>query len=140
MSTKLPPIISWDDAWSVGVDSIDDDHKQLVEILQKLFGALITVQTKTYLKKLVDELVNYTKYHFDREEMILAKYDYPLLDEHKDQHSQLFQSVAATKDEILEKGSTEELGDEIYAFLKGWLVNHILDEDMQYKDFLNGRD
>jgi len=44
MVKELPPVISWDDSWSVGLTEIDDDHKKLVHILQTLFGALITSQ------------------------------------------------------------------------------------------------
>jgi hemerythrin-like metal-binding protein len=139
MKQDLPPIITWNDAWSVGVDAIDDEHKKLVDILQRLFGALITVQAKSHIKGLVDELMDYADYHFKNEEAIMEKYDYPHLEEHKAQHIALGNSVAGTKDLILEKGGTEEIGDEVYQFLKSWLINHILDADMQYKDFLDGR-
>ena len=100
MTKNLPPMITWNDAWSVGVDVIDEEHKKLVDILQKLFGALITVQAKSYIKGLVDELMDYTHYHFKNEEAILGKYDYPHLEQHKAQHIALVHSLAGTKDII----------------------------------------
>ncbi|MFC1583144.1 bacteriohemerythrin [Candidatus Neomarinimicrobiota bacterium] len=138
MSKDLPPIISWDNSWSVGMEEIDNDHKKLVHLIQTLFGALITVQAKDYIEKIVSDLIDYTKYHFKREEEILAERGYERLDEHKELHRLLSAHVTEMCNYIVEKGGSEDLGDDVYKFLKHWLVDHILEEDMRYKPFLVG--
>jgi len=93
MVKELPPVISWDDSWSVGLTEIDDDHKKLVHILQTLFGALITSQGVEYLGTIIKELLDYTEYHFEHEEMILKSKQYPNLEDHIECHNQLIEQV-----------------------------------------------
>lgn len=136
MGAKLAPVIVWEDSWSVGIKDIDDDHKKLVLLIQKLFGALISAQGAEYVKTIFFELIDYTRYHFEREEEIFKKYNYGELEHHKQLHQDLIQQVLDISKELLSKGETEQVSDEFFEFLKRWLVNHILEEDLKFKTFL----
>jgi len=136
MGTKLSPIIVWEDSWSVGIKDIDEDHKKLVLLIQKLFGALITAQGAEYVKTVFFELIDYTRYHFEREEEIYEKYDFNDLERHKQLHQDLIQQVLDISKELLSKGETEQVSDDFFEFLKRWLVDHILEEDLKFKTFL----
>jgi len=137
MVKELPPVISWDDTWSVGLTEIDDDHKKLVHILQTLFGALITSQGVEYLGTIIKELLDYTEYHFEHEKMILKSKQYPNLEDHNECHNQLIEQVKTYCQIIKDQHETEELSDDVFEFLKHWLVDHILDKDFLYKPYLN---
>ena len=139
MGTKLAPIIVWEDSWNVGITEIDDDHKKLVSLLQKLFGALIAAQGAEYVKTIFFELIDYTRYHFEREEEIYKKYNYQELEHHKQLHQDLIQQVLDISKELLSEGETEKVSDDFFEFLKHWLVDHILEEDLKFKDFLAGQ-
>jgi hemerythrin-like metal-binding protein len=139
MNTKLKPFITWDDSWAVGIDDIDDDHKKLVKLIQKLFGALISAQGAVYVKALFCELIDYTKYHFQREEEIYAENNYDKLNKHKELHQSLIRQVLDMSRNIMEQGETEAVSDELFEFLKGWLINHIINEDLKFKTFLAQR-
>ncbi len=136
MGTKLAPVIVWEDSWSVGIEDIDDDHKKLVLLIQKLFGALISAQGAEYVKTVFFELIDYTRYHFEREEEIYEKYNYHELEHHKQLHQDLIQQVLDISKDIISGGQTEQISDEFYEFLKRWLVDHILEEDLKFKTFL----
>ncbi|MFH1853584.1 MAG: bacteriohemerythrin [Candidatus Neomarinimicrobiota bacterium] len=136
MTVKLNPIISWDDEWNINVAEIDADHKKLVSMIQHLFGALITNQGAEHIQNIFFELIDYTRYHFNREEEIYNKHGFPELEEHKIQHRQLIQQVLDVSKKIIAEGKTADLSDELFEFLKSWLVNHILEEDLKFKAFL----
>ncbi|UCD37456.1 MAG: hemerythrin family protein [Fidelibacterota bacterium] len=140
MTKDLPPIIAWDNSWSIGVEEIDEHHQKLVSMIQLLFGALITAQGADYIKGIVNDLIDYTKYHFHREEEIFEEYGYDRIEEHKQLHHELVERVLEICKLIIEKGGTEDLGDDVYRFLKTWLADHILEEDMRFKEFLDQRD
>ena len=139
MGTKLAPVIVWEDSWNVGITEIDDDHKKLVSLLQKLFGALIAAQGAEYVKTIFFELIDYTRYHFEREEEIYKEYNYDELEHHKQLHQDLIQQVLDISKELLSEGETEKVSDDFFEFLKHWLVDHILDEDLKFKEFLAGQ-
>jgi len=139
MNKELSPIIVWDNSWSIGIDEIDEDHKKLVNLIQKLFGALISAQGADYVKTVFFELIDYTRYHFEREEEIFEKYNYSELEHHKQLHQDLIQQVLDISKELLSEGETEKVSDDFFEFLKHWLVDHILEEDLKFKDFLAGQ-
>ncbi|UCH09394.1 MAG: hemerythrin family protein [Fidelibacterota bacterium] len=139
MGDELPPIITWDDAWTIGVDEIDEHHHKLVEMLQRLFGALITAQGEDYIKEVFLELIDYTKYHFSREEEIFEEHGFEELEAHKELHQELVKQVLDFSQEIIAQGSSEEVSEEVYYFLRHWLADHIINEDLKFKAFLAGK-
>ena len=139
MGQELPPIITWDEAWSIGIAEIDEHHHKLVELIQRLFGALITAQGTAYMEEIVIELVDYTKFHFSREEEVYQEYGFDQLEHHKGQHQALVKQVLDVTQDVLKRGPSEELSEEVYYFLRHWLVDHIIDEDLKFKAFLENR-
>lgn len=136
MTKNLPPIIAWDESWSVGVTVLDEDHKHLVQLLQRLFGVLITSQNVDDVARVVQDLLDYTEYHFRHEETLLADHHYPELEDHKACHKELLSQVQHYCNTIQQHTAGDSLGDDVYEFLKHWLVDHILDKDLLYKPYL----
>jgi len=91
------------------------------------------------LKLFFFELIDYTRYHFERAEEIFEKYNYSELEHHKQLHQDLIQQVLDISKELLSEGETEKVSDDFFEFLKHWLVDHILEEDLKFKDFLAGQ-
>ncbi|HDP67950.1 MAG TPA: bacteriohemerythrin [Candidatus Marinimicrobia bacterium] len=128
--------ITWDDSWCTGITTIDEEHRRLVKLIQKLFGALISVQAAEHIREILHELIDYTRYHFNNEEQIMSEYAYPELADHRVQHQDLIRQVLDVSDRILTEGESEQLSDDVFEFLKGWLVNHIINEDLKFKSYL----
>lgn len=83
------PLIEWDESMSVGVKEMDDDHKQLIALLNELNESFETHQERQALGAVLEKVIQYTRQHLAREEKLLAKCQYPMCDEHHKEHDQL---------------------------------------------------
>lgn len=125
--------IQWDKSFSVGTTALDADHRRLIEILNRIHDAWQTDPSKVELDQLFDELLDYTDGHFNREESKLAARDYPGLASHQIQHDRLRETVLAFRARHLAGNTPDALTEDMTNFLKTWLMDHILVEDMKYK-------
>ena len=76
----------------MGVKAFDDEHKKLIDMLNRLYEGMKNRQGKEVVGKVLDDLVSYTKYHFAREEEFFAKTGYPAV-EHKKEHKELMEQA-----------------------------------------------
>lgn len=129
------PIITWNDSMSVKVAEIDKQHQKLVQLINDLHDAMREGKAKTVLGSILGELANYTVTHFNYEEMLFEKYNFPLATTHQNEHRKFIKTVSEFKAKFEEGNASVTL--EIMNFLKDWLVNHIQGTDKQYSSFLN---
>ncbi|MCG7988943.1 MAG: bacteriohemerythrin [Candidatus Thiodiazotropha lotti] len=81
--------------------------------------------------------MDYTKYHFAREEKLMQDNGYPDFEPHKEQHEIMIMQVSNYMD-AYEK-DREATIDELTSFLKTWLINHIAGTDQNYSQFLRDK-
>ena len=91
------PIINWSQNLSVGINSIDEQHKKLVGMVNKLYDAMKEGKAKDILGNLLTELVSYTDSHFKTEEQLFNKYRYAETTAHKSEHDKLRNEVISLK-------------------------------------------
>ena len=128
----------WNDALSVGVKELDNDHKKLVELVNRMHDALSEGHARETVGPLLDDLIRYTKSHFEHEERLFARTGYPETPAHKAEHDQLTHKVLDLQKQY-HGGATALLSLQTMSFLKHWLVDHIQGSDKQYGPYLNGR-
>lgn len=130
-------LIDWNNSYSVNVKEIDDQHKKLIDLINKLYDEMKNGHGKEALSGVLKELVDYTKYHFQAEEKLLSKYNFPNFAAHKKEHEELTKKV----EEINEKIASGKMviSSSVLTFLKDWLNNHILVEDKGYSSYLNNK-
>lgn len=134
------PFIQWDPSFSVGAVVLDNDHKKLIDILNGIYDAWQNeTPSAAELRRLFDELLDYTDGHFSREEGRLAARDYPDLAAHHADHERLRELVLAFRSRHLAGRQADTLTEEMAKFLKTWLVDHILGEDLKYRSLFIGR-
>lgn len=134
------PFIEWDPSYSVGTPVLDADHKKLFEILNRIYDAWQNhTPSKAELDVLFDELLDYTDGHFSREEGKLAARDYAELDRHHAEHERLRELVLAFRSRHLAGQQPDSMTEDMAKFLKSWLVDHILGEDLKYRPLFTGR-
>lgn len=126
--------LSWDDELSVGIESIDEDHKKLIALINTLQTAVMHPSGETYERQALKEVVDYTIYHFKREEELMLKYDYPDYEPHKKTHETMITKVNEFMD-AYEKNSEGAICD-LTLFLKSWLIKHIAGTDQEYSSYL----
>ncbi|MCP4076954.1 MAG: hemerythrin family protein [Gammaproteobacteria bacterium] len=127
--------LTWDDELSVGIQSIDDDHKKLIALINTLQTAIMYPSGENYERQALKEVVDYTIYHFKREEELMAKHGYPDYEPHKKTHAVMITKIGEYM-EAYEKNSEGAICD-LTKYLKTWLIKHIAGTDQQYCTFLN---
>jgi hemerythrin len=130
------PFAKWTDEFSVGVDEIDGDHKQLLALLNDLHDAVEAGAAWDVLNKVLDGLMLYVNYHFAHEEGLFVRTDYPGYERHRRQH----QALTITVQEIyqdFQDSNSETLPDQVLEFLKNWLYEHILGSDRAFGVYYN---
>ena len=129
-------LVEWNQKMSVGVSIIDQEHKNLVGMLNELHDAIDAKQTDEVLGKVLDKMVAYTVYHCKHEEALFAKSDYTDATEHAKEHANLTKQVLDIQKRC-QDGATATLSTELLNFLKVWLLAHILRSDKKYGPYLN---
>jgi hemerythrin len=127
--------VAWDEAYSVGFEPLDNQHKKLVTMVNALFAGckMGNVAADLVYKWTINDALEYAGTHFSDEEKYMSQVDYPKLDEHKKQHEEFVVEINKSV-ELLEKGKKEPV--ELVKFLKNWLLNHIAVSDKQYAPYL----
>lgn len=128
-------ICEWTQDYGVGIAVLDSHHRRLFAILNELFTLMDEGTEDGPILHVLDELLDYTHYHFEEEEKIMEKMGYPDLEQHKRLHQELI---------ALLKGFTAEAqgGMAIFVAIKvantglEWLKNHILKVDHKYYEFM----
>ena len=125
----------WDDDYSVGILSIDRQHQVLIDYINRLNDEMSKSESdRSMLMYILNGLVGYTKSHFKYEEMLFELHEYPDTDRHKERHLNLFERVAEFKTRF--DAGDQDVGEELLAFLKSWLNDHILKEDKAYSSHM----
>lgn len=116
-------LYQWDDALSVGNQHIDDDHKQLIDLVASLNEAMRTGQNKEVVGKILDDLVRSTVTHFEREEGFMRQISYVDYQSHKAEHERLVREVKDLQERFANGSITITVS--VSNFLADWLRNHI---------------
>lgn len=127
--------ITWEDHLSVGVKQFDEEHHQLINLVNNLNNALKVGSTEKTMEDILVQLVKYTIIHFNHEEELMKSQQYPHFLAHKKEHESLTTQVNDFYNRF--KSGKAIFSIELMTFLKEWLVKHILGTDMAYKKFFN---
>lgn len=124
----------WLPEYSVGIDEIDAQHQELVNILNRLFVAVSRLEGEQVIAGILDGLTAYTRTHFALEEQLLRQAKYIELDAHLAEHHKLLDKLNALSRKHLEE--EKPIYFEMLSFLKTWLKEHIQGEDAKYSTAL----
>ena len=125
--------ITWTEDFSVGVVRLDEQHKRLIKMINRLIAEPQTTTESEMVSDLLSDMTNYAQAHFTAEEELMRQHNYPRLEEHVAQH-RAFQkkTVDFCSATVLNVGIVPET---MLHYLSDWLVEHILRSDMAYKPF-----
>lgn len=125
-------MFKWDKKYSVGVLSIDNQHKQIFVILDKLYNSLKRGHVEIVLDQIIPELEDYIILHFKTEEFFFGSFNYEATLEHIAEHDSFKQKMNDIKAEI--KSGRTSLSFDLMIFLKNWIEHHILLVDKKYSE------
>ena len=129
--------MKWTPALEVGFAKMDEDHRELVEVLNQLYADLDQGKDQAELAKILNFLRDYTVGHFQTEEALMIKYNYPAAAAHFAAHAALVLKVC---DFIVEfRAGRVALTGTLLAFLETWLRDHIMGLDHELGAYLRAR-
>ena len=122
-------MIEWNDGLNLGVEDLDNDHKNLLRIINSLSDVTGSDNAQNLLEDIFKELEKYIDIHFTREEDYLEKCNCRKLDEHVGQHRAFAAKIPKLKAKVLSSQSSTTV-QEVCVYLTDWLLNHIMEEDI----------
>lgn len=129
--------INWTENYSVGVALFDEQHKSLVDMLNRMIkDPTVTTGSET-VSDVLTEMTQYALNHFRSEENLMTEHGYPHLDQHRQQHRRFEDKVVTLCSAIGER--VENVPQVLLEYLQAWLTQHILCEDMEYKAFFQDK-
>ena len=129
--------IAWSEDFSVGVPSLDDQHKIVVSLIGRLQQAMADGRAGEKLGGLIEEIATYASYHFAWEEQLLESHAYDELPSHRAEHARLTEQVLGFRDKVADGKLT--LATPVFHFLRRWLIDHICETDKRYGTYLAQR-
>ena len=131
--------IAWSNFLSVGVPEMDEEHRQFIARVNALNKAILECEDKATVERMMDLMLTEAAHHFRHEQELLARWKYPDTAAHTAKHAQLIAQF-----ERVMKGFAQTDISFVWALkglhLKQLLVEHLLQEDMKYRDFLRAQE
>ncbi len=127
----------WKEDFAVKVPEIDEQHKALFDIGNKINDLLLDYHGQDSYDEIMNQLealAEYTKYHFHHEELMMEKYNYPDMEEHVKEH-QDFIAYLENLDYSSIDSEQKEAISELLKFVASWIFKHILNTDFMYSEF-----
>ena len=119
---------AWDDTYNTDIEVIDTQHRQIVDYINKLHGAIST-QNKHAVDEVLESLIDYTISHFSFEEVLMENHGYPLAEAHRRVHQAFTDRIMRYQQEWAEG---KDISRRLLNDLKIWLISHIQKEDQDY--------
>lgn len=128
--------LAWSKLMSVGNESIDTQHKTLLNMLNDIESA-IGKRDSAALMHAFEVFEDFVHIHFSNEEAIARAINYPFA-EHKLEHEYVLNELRTMRNELLSNEGrwSESVVENYYGFLSEWTTAHIGEDDMQMKPIL----
>jgi len=118
--------VHWEDSYSIGIKEIDDQHKKLFDLVNKLYDLEDNENIKEDMREILYAFRDYTIVHFKDEEEYMRSIAYPELEKHKKKHERIVNSLSQI---ISTPASLSIIKTKMRVVAKRILVDHIIEED-----------
>jgi len=125
-------VIKWRQAYSTGIAWIDEEHRTLVGLIDRLYQALRDRKGEEVIVEVCNAVIAYTEDHLANEEEAMAAY--PAREEHRAEHTRMKARVVELQGQL--SGDCRQAAEQLYRFLRQWLINHIQGSDFKYVPYL----
>ena len=136
-------MIKWTPALSVGVEKIDEQHRELIVRIHALVKSIHESRCRTTIAGMIEFLQEYVIHHFEDEQELMRANDYPELPAHIRQHEEFLKSIDNLRKDLdrlmTEGGSSYELSVATNQVVVEWIMAHIANIDRKFGDYMNAR-
>lgn len=129
-------MLKFDVKYLYGVEEIDIEHVELIQRAETLMDAYQNGNPEREILKLLKFLQNYVHYHFENEEALQQKYDYPDFETHHQIHEEFKNNMENLYADILDHGLTLENRLHFNHLCSEWIAHHIGEEDKKLSEYI----
>ena len=122
--------IEWTKDLEIGVNLIDNQHKKLVGLINKVYGAVDSEEKKKVVGEVLIELIEFSRVHFATEEKYFIRFKYKNTEDHITEHNKITLKVLRFQDRFKKEGV--KILPEFLIFLKMWFYEHLKTMDQKY--------
>lgn len=126
--------VEWTEKYSTGNALVDAYHHIFFQMVQE-FSLTLKDENAPPMEERVAFLVDYTFMHFDSEERMMERANYPDLEEHCQAHIRFKEQVKAIQQDFQTHPDAVK-AEEVLSLVQDWFAHHILGEDMRYKPWV----
>lgn len=142
----MSKFLEWRDDWALGIDTLDEDHRRLVDHLNRVAdlcgkkidppqsldkpGRCDEHPESTRIMQCLESLSEEVKFHFEREEAFMKSIGYPDLADHKFEHISLLAELREMMRELCHHG-VDHLEPNTLKALKHWIIGHVVSSDRE---------
>ncbi|MBN1407045.1 MAG: hemerythrin family protein [Calditrichaceae bacterium] len=130
-------VISWRTRYSMNIESIDNQHKEIFGIINNYINCILKGFGKLKTKYILDELIQSCRDHFEHEEGLMHQNEYPGLYSHKHTHKYFINELLDIRNKI--DNNPFPISISTGDFIRKWTINHILTSDKAYSIFMRLR-
>jgi len=124
------PFVVWSDQYSIGVESVDEQHKGLFALTNELYdvchGSSAAIEN---FKTVLEKAVNYVVLHFNNEERIMKETNDPNYEAHQEEHGLFVKTVM--KEAANLEGGNDDAPEVFVSFLRDWIAKHVTGTDIK---------
>lgn len=131
--------IYWTNDMSVGVETIDYQHKELFCLVNDLIDLADEDKDSEVFNVAFKFLEKYVVNHFGEEERYMELFSYPGIKEHKEQHAMFKKTLVNMKERYDEFGATGPFLKILQSQLAAWIMTHVKKVDGMLGDFLKDK-
>jgi hemerythrin len=125
-------LIDWSDEYSIGIDKIDEQHKQFFATMHRFHEQCLTSEGEDVALGTLAAMNKYAAEHFEAEEALMREYEYPRLEEHLQLHAEFLEKYSELVEQVNDLGPSQDLAEQMLDMVQTWLVEHIAEADVQY--------
>lgn len=133
----------WKEKYRIGVDLIDNQHKELFnrlsEFIKIVQNDVAWEEKLDKVKETLNFMQEYVIFHFNDEEEYQEKINYPHMEEHKEAHAKFKEGINDYVEIFQEEGFTEEKMQELSAKLMTWLIMHVGVMDQKIGEYVRNQ-
>jgi hemerythrin len=127
-------LMTWSSRYSVGVETLDDQHKALLNVLNELHAASMRGKASEVADSMIRQIVSLANEHFSAEERLMESIRFPGLAEHRAKHEELMVKLKEFVSRHAKGDKT--MYTQLLYFMRDWLGNHMLTVDSGYASWL----
>jgi len=126
--------LEWKEEYSLGIQTIDNQHKKLLDMINALSELHATDDLREMSIKVISDMKIYTVYHFKTEEDYFEKFNYINKDKHKNIHNVFVAKITEFTEELGRTPDNDilQFTYKLLDYLQDWLIDHIMGTDRRY--------